>query len=308
MTQKYRWQRRGIPIDCGGRVPTSSAGHRTSLRGRFWIVLALAALSPAMQAQTRLRVLVSDATTSEAIGGARVSLRLARVGALTDSLGVAVLTSSRAGLDTVDVRFPGYATVALSTVLRAGETTELAVTLRRDAVTLPTVTVTEKETPREPGLGFNRRQKMGLGHFITRAEIDRHAPTNSADILRRVPGVRVQANRAGDHIVTMTRSTSRCRVHYYVDNMPMPTEELLDAAIEQRITADASANGNGAETRARARSKKLNRDLPAFTIDQIPPEMIEAIEVYRGAAEIPVEYRRTGGSCGVVLIWTKTGA
>jgi hypothetical protein len=271
-------------------------------------VLALAALPAAVAAQARVRVTVYDRATNDPIAGAQVGLRIARLGALTDSLGAVLLDTPRPGADTVEVRFPGYASVLLPTVLRAGETTELAVALRRDVVTLPTVTVTEKETPREPGLGFTRRQKMGLGHFITRADIERYAPTTSADILRRVPGVRVQANRAGDHIIAMARSTSRCRVQYYVDNMPMPTEELLDAAIEQRITADASANGNTAETRARARSKKLNRDLPAFSLDQIPPEMIEAIEVYRGAAEIPVEYRRTGASCGVVLIWTKAGA
>lgn len=289
-------------------MPPSSSYRCARLRGLHWLLLVLTAAPVAAQAQARVRVLVSDAVTSDPVAGAQVALRVAGLGALTDSLGSAVLTAPGPGIDTVEVRFPGYATVVLPTVLRARGTAELAVALRREAVTLPTVTVTERETRREPGLGFNRRQKMGLGHFITRGEIDRYAPTNSADLLRRVPGVRVQANRAGDHVITMTRSTSRCRVQYYVDNMPMPTEELLDAAIEQRITADASANGGSEETRARARSKKLNRDLPAFTIDQIPPETIEAIEVYRGAAEVPVEYRRTGAICGVVLIWTKTGA
>lgn len=289
-------------------MPPSSVYHRARPRGLSCLVLALAALPAAAQAQARVRVIVSDQATNDPIAGAQVGLRIAQRGTLTDSLGAALLDAPRAGADTVEVRFPGYASVLVATMLRAGQITELAVAMRRDALTLPTVTVTEKETPREPGLGFTRRQKMGLGHFITRADIDRYAPTKSADILRRVPGVRVQANRAGDHVISMARSTSRCRVHYYVDNMPMPTEELLDAAIEQRIIADASANGNSAETRARARSKKLNRDLPAFSIDQIPPEMIEAIEVYRGTAEIPVEYRRTGASCGVVLIWTKAGA
>ena len=289
-------------------MPPSSSYRPARVRGLSCLVLAVATFAAAAHGQARVRVLVFDAATSDPIAGAQAALHVARLGALTDSLGAALLTAPRPGLDTLEVRFPGYATVTLPAVLRDGETIELAIALRRDAVTLAPVTVTGKETPREPGLGFNRRQKMGLGHFITRADIDRYAPTNSADILRRVPGVRVQANRAGDHVLTMTRSTNRCRVQYYVDNMPMPTEELLDAAIEQRITADASANGSSDEARGRARSKKLNRDLPAFTIDQIPPEMIEAIEVYRGAAEVPVEYRRTGATCGVVLIWTKTGA
>lgn len=289
-------------------MPPSPTYGRDRLRPLRWVALALGAIPAVASSQTQLRVVVTDHASSEPIFGAQVGLRVAGIGALTDSLGVAILYIARPGTDTLLVRLLGFVTEEVPTELAAGETKVIAVGLRRDALTLPTVTVTGKETRREPGVGFTRRQKMGLGHFITRTEIDRYAPSNSADILRRVPGVRVQANRAGDHIISMTRSTSKCRVQYYVDNMPMPTEELLDAAIEQRITADMAANGNTAETQSRARSKKLNRDLPAFTIDHIPPEQIEAIEVYRGAAEIPVEYRRTGSLCGVVLIWTKTGA
>lgn len=282
--------------------------RRARLGGLSWLALTSAAFPSATHAQARLRVVVSDGATSDPIEGAQVALRVVRLGTLTDWLGVARLTSSRSGVDTVEVRFPGYATLVLPTVLRDGTTIELAAVMRRDAVTLPTVTVTEKETPREPGLGFNRRQRMGLGHFITRADIDRYTPMSSADILRRVPGVRVRSNRAGDHVITMARSTSRCRVQYYVDNIPMPTEQLLDAAIDQRIMADMAQNGDNAQTRAKASSKKLNRDLPAFTIDHIPPETIEAIEVYRGVAEIPIEYRGAGSLCGVVLIWTRAGA
>jgi hypothetical protein len=277
------------------------------LVARRALALAMVAMPGVAQSQTRIHVSVSDEATGAPIVGAEVALRLARVGGLTDSLGAILLEVRGSGADTVVVRFPGYASAVLPAELRADATTALAVRLRHDAVTLPRVTVTETRIPREPGLGFHRRQKMGLGHFITRAEIERFAPTNSSDVLRRVPGVRVQANRAGDHVVTMARSATRCRVQYYVDNMAMPTEELIDAAIEQRVMGDLGQNGNNAESRARARSKKLNRDLPAFTIDHIPPEMIEAIEVYRGAAEIPIEYRTAGSLCGVVLIWTKTG-
>lgn len=277
------------------------------VRTRLLLSFSLAVIPAVTQSQTRLHVGVADQATGRPIAGAQVALRVARVGGFTDSLGTIVLQVPQPGSDTLIVRFPGYARAALPTALRGGETFEISVELRQEAVTLPQVTVAETATPREPGLGFARRHRVGLGHFITRAEIERYAPSQSSDILRRVPGVRVQSNRAGDHVLAMARSTSRCRVQYYVDNMPMPTEELLDAAIDQRIMADLAQNGNTAETGARARSKKLNRDLPGFTIDHIPPEMIEAIEVYRGAAEIPIEYRTMGSVCGVVLIWTRAG-
>lgn len=288
-------------------MPPSLLRRVARLRARRWLALAAAAMPAVAQSQARLRVSVSDQATGNPIVGAQVALRLARVGGLTDSLGTILLEAPRSGGDSLVVRFPGYASASLPTELHLGETTELAVRLRQDAITLPRVTVVETGLSREASLGFTRRQKMGLGHFITRTDIERFAPTNSSDILRRVPGVRVQSNRAGDHVITMARSATRCRVQYYLDNMPMPTEDLIDAAIEQRVMADLAQNGSNAASCARARSKKLNRDLPAFTIDHIPPEMIEAIEVYRGAAEIPIEYRTTGSVCGVVLVWTKTG-
>jgi hypothetical protein len=288
-------------------MPPSFLRRVARLRAPRWLALAAAAIPVVAEGQTRVRVSVSDHATGRPIGGAQVALRLARVGGLSDSEGAILLEVPRPGGDTVVVRFAGYADAVLPVELRPDETTELGVRLRQGAITLPTVTVAETRIPREPGLGFARRQKMGLGHFVIRTDIERFAPTNSSDILRRVPGVRVGSNRAGDHVITMARSATRCRVQYYVDNMPMPTDELLDAAIEQRIIADLAQNGSSAASRAKARSKKLNRDLPAFTIDHIPPEMIEAIEVYRGAAEIPIEYRTAGSVCGVVLIWTKTG-
>ena len=43
--------------------------------------------------------------------------------------------------------------------------------------------------------------------------------------------------------------------------------------------------------------------LPAdgWDIDSIPPEYLEAMEVYQGLA-VPIQY---GPSCGVVLIWLR---
>lgn len=46
-----------------------------------------------------------------------------------------------------------------------------------------------------------------------------------------------------------------------------------------------------------------------FEIDDIAPEWIEAIEVYRGPASIPIEFAPMGtdyrANCGVIVIWTR---
>jgi len=35
------------------------------------------------------------------------------------------------------------------------------------------------------------------------------------------------------------------------------------------------------------------------------PEIVEAIEVYKGPAQTPVEYARGGAACGAILVWTR---
>jgi hypothetical protein len=46
-----------------------------------------------------------------------------------------------------------------------------------------------------------------------------------------------------------------------------------------------------------------------FSLDDIPPDAFEAIEVYMGAAEVPIEFQGfssdVNGNCGVIVIWTR---
>lgn len=48
---------------------------------------------------------------------------------------------------------------------------------------------------------------------------------------------------------------------------------------------------------------------PGFEIDDLSPEWIEAVEVYRGPATVPMEFAPLGndsrGACGVIVIWTR---
>ncbi|MGH7507600.1 MAG: carboxypeptidase regulatory-like domain-containing protein, partial [Longimicrobiales bacterium] len=51
------------------------------------------------------------------------------------------------------------------------------------------------------------------------------------------------------------------------------------------------------------------REGPRFEIDDIPPEWIEALEIYKGASTVPIEFspfmHEARGSCGLIVIWTK---
>ena len=42
-------------------------------------------------------------------------------------------------------------------------------------------------------------------------------------------------------------------------------------------------------------------------MDQLKIMDLEGIEVYRGGAEVPLQYQIRGSDCGVVLFWTRVG-
>jgi hypothetical protein len=295
----------GAPASRAGPATKSGPARLAALAALAAIVIPLAtqpALTQDSTGSPTLMVIVTDEMTQEPIVGAQVGLKKSRMGALTDSLGIVRLTGLPAGRDTLVVRFVGYSPLSTIIELQPGVTTEAQFALRKEVAELPTVTVRGRNRP-SPGPGFENRQRMGFGHFVTREDIERYSPTQSSDILRQVPGVHLVPIRGGGYQVRFTRSTSRCRVQYYIDNLPVSTEELIDAAIDRRNLIDAASGAANAQQRSRAR--KLNRDIPSFHIDQLNPEDIEAIEVYRGASEIPVEYNRTGSLCGVILIWMR---
>jgi hypothetical protein len=42
-----------------------------------------------------------------------------------------------------------------------------------------------------------------------------------------------------------------------------------------------------------------------FTLDEVKPIEVEDIEIYRGASEIPPEFKSMGNTCGVIVVWTR---
>ncbi|RMH14199.1 MAG: hypothetical protein D6701_11515, partial [Gemmatimonadetes bacterium] len=53
--------------------------------------------------------------------------------------------------------------------------------------------------------------------------------------------------------------------------------------------------------------KRSTVSLERGDLDLIRPEDIEAIEVYRGASEVPAEFGGSDAGCGAIVIWTRRG-
>lgn len=115
---------------------------------------------------------------------------------------------------------------------------------------------------------FVRRSKTGLGHYITRQDIEERQPRMITDLIARVPGVSVTLIGTGSQI-RLFRGGG-CAPELFLDGV--------------RLTALA-----------------LDLDVN----DMLTPGDVEGVEIYSGAATIPFEFNMTGRACGAVLIWTR---
>jgi hypothetical protein len=130
---------------------------------------------------------------------------------------------------------------------------------------------------------FYDRRATGIGAFITRDDIERRTAARLSDLLATIPGVRVSRSDAlGQAEVQMGRTALRppvssrrserslggdCRVNYYLDGVWLSPG--------------------------------------TFYIDDLSPSVIEGIEIYRGASEIPAPFRQRETACGLIVIWTR---
>ena len=85
----------------------------------------------------------------------------------------------------------GYAALEGSLELDEPGTVDVRVQIVPVDFTLePVIAVATRRTRLEQ-VGFYERLRFGDGHYITREELDHHAPTHLSDVLRGIPGVRV---------------------------------------------------------------------------------------------------------------------
>lgn len=243
---------------------------RMSLRRLVALVGLLCASPAGAQGRAALVVTVRD-SAGRPLPGAEV--RVLAVGALplrTDSTGTARFAAVAAGRVSVVARRFGFLPDSQRVALDAGR--ERAVTLRlaSSAQLLDTARITA-EALRGKMADFERRRAAGRGSFVTRADIEAHEPMALRDLLRRYPGVTFVSIGAGRSALRFARATSRverdCPPEYWIDG--------------QRS--------------------------PYLTIDDVPVEDVEGIELYRGVSELPAPFLSKTAGCGVIAIWTRDG-
>ena len=213
---------------------------------------------------------VVSAMTGSPLEGARVVLTSSGLGAFTDSAGDFQIANAPAGfVDTVEVSLIGYAEQTVPLRLEPGATNRAVFSLSETVLRVSDLEVEVERNPLRYSLTeFERHRKTGNGYFVTPEMIERQDPTYPSDILRRVPGVTVGGQVNGEAEIRFVHSTMNCYPTLYLDGVYWPRHNL----------------------------------------DELNPDQILAMEVYRGTSEVPLRFQGPGREdCGVIVVWTRQG-
>jgi hypothetical protein len=211
---------------------------------------------------------VIDQQSRIPVGAATVNLIGTRLRTATDSAGRFSQASLGAGTYILEVRAIGYGVTSWVLRLSEGELVDFVFELEPLGVDLAPIVVEGRPGYFQRRMDeFEERRRAGRGVFITRAQIDASHAATMADVLRGVPGVRLNC-RSGVCGVQMTRTAHGvCNADWVVDGVP----------------ASVSSPPH------------------------LPVVGIVAVEIYRSPTEAPAEFLKADSQCGVIAIWTKSG-
>jgi hypothetical protein len=204
--------------------------------------------------------------SGQPIVGARVQLEGTPRTAQTRAGGEFVLDSLPPGTQTVSVRHLGYAPVEQAVDLASAEPKTVTIRMSDFVPVLEAVRVTATRERALDAIGFSHRKRVGLGYYMEGDQINQSSRYFS-DVMRNVPGIRVQQAGMGRQMITSTRSPNGC-VSIWLDGSPWQQME------------------------------------PGDVDDFIKPHELGAVEVY-SPSTTPAEFQGArGSSCTTIVGWT----
>lgn len=279
----------GLPFDMKGALQLEKAAAKTpeipveldasgNLLRTVLLAPALVAAGPGDSAGTRARRLRGSATIRgrvagpdrRPVAGVRVTVEGTGAEATTDANGAFSIGELPAGTWTVLARRVGARPEQQVVSLPARSVKDVSLVLQ-PVTELAAVVVRDTVARGLQRVGFESRRSGGMGHYIGPDEIAQLRPNRATDVLRTMPGVVLTPDRRGNQMLASTRDGGRGCMEVYVDGSP-----TMDGGID---------------------------------IDnQIPAAELAAVEVYT-SGNVPAEFTRVGrGTCGAVVVWTKTRA
>jgi hypothetical protein len=204
---------------------------------------------------------------------------------VTDAGGAFRIAGVPSGSQRVVVRRLGYRAIDTSLVFAADRTVQRRFELGR-FVTLDSVIVTARASDRVMD-SFEENRRLGLGHFLTRADLAPLEGVSTSAILQSFNGLSMERGKGGRSWITYSHGFRVVKV--------APADSLLGAL-----------SGCFAQVYLDNVMVYHAKDLePLFDVNSIPPSQIEAIEYYATPAQTPANYSRMNSDCGVLVIWTR---
>lgn len=164
---------------------------------------------------------VVSAATEVPLPGIRISLLRLRKSVTTDSVGRFRFERLNPGQYQVEAALIGFA--PLTALVQLGEGERKDIEFRTDSAgqLLPTIFVDGESQPEliKVLTLFERRMAVGLGRFITRAQILERNPMRLMDMIRFLPGVRTNCNGMSCQ-VRLNNDRRGCGPAIYVDEVP----------------------------------------------------------------------------------------
>lgn len=218
------------------------------------------------QAILRGRVIGEDGS---GVAEAQVAVAGTSQLATTQADGSFTLDSLPSGTGEVFTRKIGYSPTSAIVDLTVREPREVTLVLGVTPPTLAPVRVVASMEQRLQRVGFTDRRRFGMGRFMDATEIERSAPIEVTDIIRRLPGFRVVDTEFGRSVESTRATPGRpgC-LNLFVDNARWDIQSPGD----------------------------IDR---AFKVHEIA-----AVEAYAGDF-VPQEFIVPGRSCPTIIVWTK---
>lgn len=186
-------------------------------------------------------------------------------------------------------------------VVREGETVTARVLMSATAVPVDPLIISSRVIDGDIAgnlADFQRRRQLGIGHFLDREQIRSSGATLISQVLTRIPGITMKPmpnNPSGIEVFTNYQAG-------------LISGRSLGSGSQRTGRERASASGLGApETGPCPMQVFLNGNIFRYShsgVNVLSAQDIEAIEVYRGVAEVPAEFSGTHARCGVIALWT----
>lgn len=257
-----------------------------------------AALAPDRAgAQSVLRGVVRSDSSSRRLLGARIALEPLGRSAESDGQGRYGFVALPPGRYTASAQAIGHRPVRFEVEVGPADTLEVDIRLTAVAVRLPDLESRAAAVPYRSGKmeELERRRQMGLGRFLTRADLRGKESLSLSNVLRVITGVRLVVrpwNCGGGFAVATGRGGGASQdVQLYC---PADRNAMFPPACYLSVYLDG------------ARIWAWDQPDPP-NIDDFLTGSLEGIEVYRGPSELPPQFQSTGTPCGAILLWTRTG-